>query len=426
MDILLKNGLICTDGGVLRADLSVSEGRIARIAESLEPSAGSAVYDLSNQVLFPGFTDVHVHLREPGFSYKETIASGTAAAARGGYTTLCAMPNLNPVPDCKGNLEAELRIIRDTARVRVYPYGALTRGEKGKELADLAGMGEAVAFSDDGKGVQTDNMMRAAMQKVKELGKILVAHCEDENLLFGGYIHDGAYAKLHGHAGIPSESEWRQIERDIALAKETGCRYHVCHVSAKESVVLIRKAKAQGVDITCETAPHYLLLHDMDLQEDGRFKMNPPIRGEEDRQALIEGIKDGTIDMIATDHAPHAAQEKNRGLKGSLNGVVGLEVAFPVLYTGLVKKDILSLNELIALLHGNPKRRFGIGSTVAEGQAADLTVFDLNAEYEIAPNEFLSKGRSTPFEGNSVFGRCLLTLCGGEVVYQDKRLAVEQ
>lgn len=350
---------------------------------------------------------------------KETIETGTKAAARGGYTSVCAMPNLKPVPDSAEDIKIETDIIEKTAVVHVYPYGAITVDEMGKELADLEGMAPyAIAFSDDGHGVQNDDMMRNAMKKSKELGKMIVAHCEVNELLEGGYIHKGKYAELHGHKGICSESEWKQIERDIELVKETGCAYHVCHISTKESVELIRKAKSEGVNISCETGPHYLVLNDMDLQEEGRFKMNPPIRDESDRLALIEGIKDGTIEFIATDHAPHTEEEKSKGLKNSLMGVVGLETAFPIVYTELVRKGIITLEKAMELLNGNAIERFGIGSEIAAGKPADLTVFDLDEEYVIDPKDFLSKGKSTPFTGRKVFGKCLMTMVNGEIVYK--------
>jgi len=374
---------------------------------------GGLLSAVENYIIVPGLCDVHVHFREPGFSYKETIASGSAAAAHGGYTAVCTMPNLSPVPDCTEHLKAQLDAIDKSAVIEVIPYGAITVGEKGEELSDMESMADNVcAFSDDGRGVQNDGMMREAMAKAKRLGKIIAAHCEDNSLLFGGYIHDGEYAKAHGHRGISSESEYRQIERDLRLAEETGCAYHVCHISTKESVELIRQAKARGVDVTSETAPHYLVLCDEDMQEDGRFKMNPPLRSREDKQALIEGIKDGTIDMIATDHAPHSAEEKGRGLEKSLMGVVGLETAFPVLYTELVKKNIITLERLVELMSFKPKERFGIDT------GCDFAVFGIDEPYKIDPNEFLSMGRATPFAGREVFGRCLLTVHGGKAVYK--------
>ena len=373
---------------------------------------GLSGFDSSEYVIFPGFCDVHVHFREPGFSYKETIATGSRAAARGGYTAVCTMPNLNPVPDSVENLGIQRRLIEETACIHVYPYGAITVCEQGEALSDLEGMAPGVVgFSDDGRGVQSDDLMRQAMLRAKALGKPIVAHCEVNSLLRGGYIHDGDYAKAHGHRGICSESEWGQIARDLQLVKETGCAYHVCHVSAKESVALIRKAKAEGLDVTCETGPHYLVMDDSDLQEDGRFKMNPPLRGKEDREALIHGILDGTIDMIATDHAPHSAEEKSRGLEKSAFGIVGIETAFPILYTCLVKPGILSLNKLLELLCVNPRRRFGLPL------GTDYSIWDLNTAYAIDPKDFLSKGRATPFAGWQVNGKCIATICDGKLVY---------
>ena len=372
-----------------------------------------SVFDSPRYVVFPGFCDVHVHFREPGFSYKETIASGSLASARGGYTAVCTMPNLNPVPDSVEHLNQQKTLIENTACIHVYPYGAITVGEKGEALADLEGMApDVIGFSDDGRGVQSDERMRAAMLRAKALGKMIAAHCEDNSLLRGGYIHDGGYAKAHGHRGICSESEWGQIARDLKLVKETGVKYHVCHISTKESVELIRKAKAEGVDVTCETGPHYLTMDDSMLEENGRFKMNPPLRGKEDREALIAGILDGTIDMIATDHAPHSAEEKAKGLEKSAFGVVGIETAFPILYTYLVKPGILSLEKLVELLVVNPRKRFGI----ALGR--DYSIWDLEAEYTVDPAQFLSMGKATPFEGWKVNGKCLATVCDGKVVYK--------
>ncbi|MDD6966600.1 MAG: dihydroorotase [Firmicutes bacterium] len=363
--------------------------------------------------VFPGFCDVHVHFREPGFSYKETIASGSRAAARGGYTDVCTMPNLNPVPDSAEHLRRQQELIGRDACIHVHPYGAITVGQKGEQLADLAAMaGSCIAFSDDGRGVQSDELMRRAMEEAKRLGKMIVAHCEVNELLKGGYIHDGEYARLHGHKGICSESEWRQIARDLELVKQIGCAYHVCHISTKESVDIIRKAKKEGVNVTCETGPHYLILDDSCLREDGRFKMNPPLRSKEDRQALVEGILDGTIDMIATDHAPHSAEEKSKGLQKSAFGIVGIETAFPLLYTYLVKPGVLSLERLVELLTVNPRRRFGIESNGA------FTLWDLNAVSKIDPSEFLSMGKSTPFTGWEISGKCIATVCDGKIVYK--------
>ena len=387
---------------------------VALLLESMGKSSSSLLSYLENCSVFPGFCDVHVHLREPGFSYKETVKSGTASAARGGYTELCSMPNLSPVPDTLKNLSAQLSLIKKDALVGVHPYGSITKGQAGEELSDMEAMAPYVAgFSDDGRGVQSEELMKRAMLTAKALGKPIVAHCEDNSLLRGGYIHDGEYAKEHGHRGICSESEWGPIKRDIELVRETGCAYHICHVSTKESVALIRKAKAEGLNVTAETAPHYLLLTDMDLQEEGRFKMNPPLRAEADRQALIEGILDGTIDMIATDHAPHSEEEKSRGLENSVMGIVGLETAFPLLYTHFVKTGVMSERRLCELLCHNPRRRFGIP------EDDSFSLWDLSAEYEIDPAAFLSLGRSTPFAGERVFGKCVLTVKNGKVVFTD-------
>lgn len=394
-------------------DFACRYEKIRAFAEKFLADGGLLSVISKKYIIVPGLCDVHVHFREPGFSYKETIASGSAAAAHGGYTAVCTMPNLDPVPDSAEHLQVQLDAIKRGAAIKVLPYGAITVGEKGEKLADMEAMSDKVcAFSDDGKGVQNDEMMREAMAKAKRLGKIIAAHCEDNSLLFGGYIHDGEYARMHGHRGISSASEYKQIERDLRLAEETGCAYHVCHISTKESVELIRQAKAHGVNVTCETAPHYLVLCDEDMQEDGRFKMNPPLRSREDKKALIEGIKDGTIDMIATDHAPHSAEEKGRGLEKSLMGVVGLETAFPVLYTELVKKNIITLDRLVELMSFKPKERFGIDTN------NDFAVFDISEAYKIDPEDFLSMGRATPFAGREVFGRCLLTVHNGKVVYK--------
>ena len=376
------------------------------------------IISFDGMYIFPGFADAHVHLREPGFSYKETIKTGTLASAHGGYTAVCSMPNLNPVPDSVENLRQQLDIIEKDACIHVYPYGSITVGQMGEELSDMDGMAkDIIAFSDDGRGVQSDEMMEEAMLKAKALGKMIVAHCEVNDLLKGGYIHDGEYAKAHGHRGICSESEYKQIERDLKLVEKTGCSYHVCHISTKESVDIIRQAKAKGLDVTCETGPHYLILDDSNLQEHGRFKMNPPLRGEADRLALIEGIKDGTIDMIATDHAPHSAEEKGRGLEKSMMGVVGIETAFPLMYTYFVEPGIITLEKLIELMSINPRKRFGIGGGTDEGQSADFTVVDLDAEYEINPDEFYSMGKATPFEGYKVKGKIVHTYIGGKEIF---------
>ena len=374
---------------------------------------GSTAFDISNDniVVFPGFCDVHVHFREPGFSYKETIKTGSLSAANGGYTDVCTMPNLNPVPDSVENIKQQIDIIKRDAVIGVHPYASITVSQAGNELADLDGMKDlCIAYSDDGRGVQSDEMMEAAMKKAKENGKMIVAHCEVNSLLGGGYIHDGEFCRIHGMKGICSESEWAQVARDIELVKKIGCKYHVCHISTKETVDLIRKAKAQGVDITCETGPHYLVFNDMDLKDEGRFKMNPPIRSEADREALLQGILDGTIDMIATDHAPHSAEEKSKGLAGSNMGVVGLETAFAVMYTNFVKTGVMSLEKLIELMSTNPRKRFGIEL------GNSYTVFDLSQKYTVDPKDFKSMGKATPFEGLELYGKCLLTVKNGRII----------
>ncbi len=424
MRYLLQNAQILSSGGVFRAaDVLLSGGRIVSIGDRISCHADAVSIDLHKAVLFPGFVDVHVHLREPGFSYKETIRTGTLAAAHGGFAHVAAMPNLDPVPDCAAALAVQRAIIEKDALVHVHPYGAVSVGEKGERLADLDGLAPGViAFSDDGRGVQSESLMREAMMQCRRLGKILAAHCEDNSLLHGGYIHDGAYARAHGHRGICSESEWGPIARDLRLAEQTGCAYHVCHVSTKESVALIRAAKRRGVDVTCETAPHYLTFTDEDLQEDGRFKMNPPLRAREDRDALIEGLLDGTIDMLVTDHAPHSREEKARGLEKSAMGVVGLETSFAASYTALVQTGILPLGKLVDLMHGAPMRRFGCGTELAEGQPADLTAFDLTKTYIVDPETFLTMGRATPFAGRALTGVCKLTMIGGEPVWKEETL----
>ena len=411
--MIFRNAMVWAQNGFAKQD-AIFDGSV--LSFSVSQNASVSVSDMpvfSNCLILPGFCDVHVHLREPGFCYKETVASGTASAARGGFTAVCSMPNLNPVPDSKEHLQVQLDAIKKDAKIAVYPYGSLTVNEAGEVMADLDGMApDAIAFSDDGKGVQDENMMRDLMLRAKTLGKMVVAHCEDNSLLRGGYIHDGVYAAEHGHRGICSESEWGPIARDLKLAKETGCAYHVCHISTKESVELIRAAKAEGVDVTCETAPHYLVLCDEDLQEEGRFKMNPPLRSAADRDALIEGLLDGTIDMIATDHAPHSQEEKARGLEKSAFGIVGLETAFPIMYTEFVKTGKMTLERLVDLMCLNPRRRFGITSD------AGYTVWNVETEYSVNPEEFATLGRATPFEGRRVFGENLLTVLGGSIVYK--------
>ncbi|MCI7301138.1 MAG: dihydroorotase [Clostridiales Family XIII bacterium] len=419
MKTLLKNGYIFTGNGFEKRDVFVIDDRLSlshfdKYDERL---------DCDSFFIIPGLVDVHVHLREPGFFYKESMKTGTMAAARGGYTAVCAMPNLSPVPSTADGLRQQLELIERDAVIKVYPYGTITKEQNGRGmLSDMDALkDQVIAFSDDGKGVQTADLMEEAMKKANALNKMIVAHCEDETLLDGGYIHDGAYAKAHGHKGICSESEWGQVKRDIELCKKTGARYHVCHISTKETVALIRQAKAEGVKISCETAPHYLVFCDEDLQEDGRFKMNPPIRTKEDREALIEGLLDGTIDVIATDHAPHSQEEKSKGFEGSAFGIVGLETAFPVLYTALVKTGKLSLEQLVYRMAIAPRRLFGIeGGALQEGQIADLAILDLESTYRIDPNSFLSKGRSTPFAGMEVTGKTVATFVNGVNVYENK------
>lgn len=417
--MILKGGTLVRNGVSEVADVAIYDGRIERIAPEIEPNNGDKIVDCSSLIITAGLVDLHVHLREPGFSAKETIATGTAAAAHGGFTTVCAMPNLNPAPDSMENLQQQLDIIERDAKVKVLPYATITRNRYGRELVDFESMASKVAgFSDDGSGVQNEDMMRQAMEAALKSGSIIAAHCEVDALLKKGYIHDGEYAAKNGHRGICSESEWAQIERDIKLAEEIGCRYHVCHISTKESVALIRDAKARGVKITCETGPHYLTMCDMDLQEEGRFKMNPPIRSAADRDALVEGLKDGTVDVVATDHAPHTADEKSRGLEFSAMGVVGLETSFAVIYTKLVREGVISLEKAIDVLAEAPRRIFSLGGGLKEGEAADIAIFDLNAEYDVDPATFHSMGRSTPFEGWHLCGECRMTLVDGRVVYE--------
>ena len=417
--IVIKGCEVFRQGVFVSADVEILDGVVTRVEPGIVPGEGVSVCNFDNCLVVPGLVDVHVHLREPGFSYKETIKSGTEAAARSGYAAVCAMPNLSPVPEDAATLAQELDLIARDAAIDVLPYGAITRGQKGAKLADMAAMAPYVCgFSDDGHGVQSAELMREAMLEAGRLGRPIAAHCEDNSLLRGGYIHDGEYAAAHGHRGICSESEWGPIERDIGLLRGTGCAYHVCHISTAESAELIRRAKAEGLNISCETAPHYLLLSDAELQEDGRFKMNPPLRGEADRLALIEALRDGTIDMIATDHAPHSAEEKSRGLEKSAFGITGLETAFPVLWTGLVEPGIIGRERLTELMSTAPARRFGIESGIELGKPASLAVFDVSTTYTIDPAAFASKGRATPFEGRRVRGRCVLNICRGKEVWR--------
>ena len=429
MSVLLKSANVLYDGKFEAKDIVIDGGIVSEILSPHSFVDGyDEVIDLKGKFIFPGLIDVHTHLREPGFFYKEGIATATAAAATMGYTALFAMPNLDPVPDSPENINKELALIKEKALIKVYPYAALTVGEKGEKTVDIEGLKDlAVAFSDDGKGVQREEIMLEAMKRCKAVDKIIAAHCEDESLVCGGYIHKGAYAAAHGHRGIPSESEWKQIERDIALVRITGCGYHVCHVSAARSVELIREAKKEGLPVTAETAPHYLVLCDEDLQEEGRFKMNPPLRSRADREALVAGLQDGTIEVIATDHAPHTAEEKSRGLAGSAMGVVGLECAFAVLNTALVKRGVISFGRLIDAMSLAPRRIFGLGGgQIAVGAPADLTVVDPDRPATVDPERFLSMGRSTPFAGMKVQGVVLMTLVDGRTAYADPMLKSEK
>lgn len=421
MKTLYSGANVFIDGVFKPLDIEVTDTVITRVSSKIDPTESHFVHSFNNSYIIPGFADVHVHLREPGFSYKETIRTGTLAGARGGYTLLCAMPNLNPPPDSTDSLMQELEIIKRDACITVLPYACITTGGTGRgELVDFDALKPlCFGFSDDGKGVQADELMEEAMRRVAQAGGFIAAHCEDENYLFDGYIHDGEYAKAHGHRGIPSQSEWQQVERDISLVRKTGCRYHVCHVSAKESVELIRRAKKERLPVTCETAPHYLVLTQDDLTEDARFKMNPPLRNADDQQALLAGIADGTIDVIATDHAPHSMEEKSKGLEKSAMGITGLETSFPILYTKLVKTGILTLEKLVDLMSAAPRRIFGLdGGRIEEGQPADFCIINPDSRYKINPDTFLSMGRATPFAGWDVQGEIVMTVCGGKTAWQ--------
>ena len=414
---IIKNGFVV---GVGKQDIAITDGRISELREHIEPTADDRIINAEGLVVAPAFVDVHVHLREPGYGYKERIATGTMAAARGGYTTVCSMPNLNPVPDSVENLKAQQDIIDRDAKIEVLPYAAITIGRKGEELVDMASLvGKVCAFSDDGSGVQVDGMMERAMTEAVKHDQLIAAHCEVEELLKGGYIHDGEYAKAHGHKGICSESEWEQVKRDIEIAERLGCRYHVCHISTKETVQLVREAKARGVKVTCETGPHYLIFTDMDLEEDARWKMNPPLRSAEDRAALVEGIKDGTIDMIATDHAPHSVEEKSRGLKDSAMGIVGLETAFAALNTHLVRKGVITMERLVELMSLNPRKVFRIAGGLNEGDRADVVLLDTEKEWRVDSEKFYSMGKISMFDGREMTGDVVMTLHRGEIVYDN-------
>ena len=421
-ELLIKGGTVVAEGESRKADILVVDGKIAAIGASLEVGERTEVFDAEGCVVTYGLADVHVHLREPGYSAKETIATGTRAAARGGVTTVCSMPNLQPAPDAPETIAIEQKLIDEQAVIEVLPFATISSNRAGRELADIESLKPlSVGYSDDGNGIQTEELMRKAMQRIAAVDGIVSAHCEDDSLLHAGYIHDGEYARAHGHRGICSESEWGPIKRDVKLAAEEKCRYHVCHISTKESVAIVRDAKQSCNHISCETAPHYLVLCDADLKEEGRFKMNPPLRSAEDREALIEGIKDGTIEVIATDHAPHTAEEKSRGLKGSAMGIVGIETSFAICYTHLVRKGVITIEKLIALMSENPRRIFRLGGAMRVGERADIAVFDITNSYTIDPTEFQSMGKATPFEGEQVYGRCMLTLFGGEKVWEENK-----
>ena len=420
--LLIKGGTLVAEGVSRKADILVAEGKIAAIGEPITADEQTEVFDAEGCVVTYGLADVHVHLREPGYSAKETIMTGTRAAAHGGVTTVCSMPNLQPAPDAPETIAIQQRMIDEQAVIEVRPFATISKGRARRELADIEALRPlSVGYSDDGNGIQTEELMREAMRRVAAVDGIISAHCEDDSLLHAGYIHDGEYARQHGHKGICSESEWGPIKRDVKLAEKEKCRYHVCHISTKESVEIIREAKQHCSHISCETAPHYLVLCDADLKEEGRFKMNPPLRSAEDRAALIEGIKDGTIEVIATDHAPHTAEEKSRGLKGSAMGIVGIETAFAICYTHLVRKGVITIEKLIALMSENPRRIFRLGGAMQVGERADIAVFDTREPYKIDTNDFLSMGKATPFEGEEVYGRCLLTLFNGEKVWKENK-----
>ena len=420
--LIIKGGTIVADGKSYVADILVLDGKIAEIGNAIVADEVTEVFDANGCIVTYGLADVHVHLREPGYSVKETITSGTKAAARGGVTTVCSMPNLQPAPDAPETIAVEQQMIDEQAVIEVRPFATISSNRAGRKLADIEALRDlSVGYSDDGNGIQTEELMREAMQRIAAVDGIIAAHCEDDSLLHAGYIHDGEYARQHNHKGICSESEWGPIKRDVKLAEEKKCRYHVCHISTKESVAIIREAKSKCDHISCETAPHYLVLCDTDLQEEGRFKMNPPLRAAEDREALIEGIKDGTIEVIATDHAPHTAEEKSRGLKCSAMGIVGIETSFAICYTHLVRKGVITIEKLIALMSENPRRIFRLGGALQVGERADIAVYDISKPYKIDSAEFLSMGKATPFEGEEVYGRSLLTIFGGEKVWKENK-----
>lgn len=417
--MLITGAKVWCEGGFATCDVLVEEGRLVRIADNIAPIDGVRVVEAAGKYLLPALVDMHVHLREPGYSYKETIASGTAAAAKGGFSMVCPMPNLNPAPDTLAHLKEQLSIVERDAVIGVMPYATITTARKGDECVDYEVLAPYVAgFSDDGTGVQSEEVMERAMNGIAPTGKILAAHCEVESLLNGGYIHDGEWCKAHNHKGICSESEWGEVKRDIELAEKIGCRLHICHISTKESVELVREGKKRGVKVTCETAPHYLALCDEDMREEGRFKMNPPLRSRADMEALREGVADGTIDVIATDHAPHSAEEKSKGLEKSAMGVVGIETSLAATYTFMVGGGVISLERLVEIMSLTPRRLLGIGGGIVLGEMLDVTLVDLNKEFCVEPAKFLSMGKSTPFEGMRLRGEVLMTIANGRLAYE--------
>lgn len=419
VSLLISGAKVWLGGAFVQRDILVEDGRVVEISDHIAPREGVRTVDGSGKRLLPGLVDMHVHLREPGYGYKETIASGTRASARGGFTTVCPMPNLNPAPDSLENIKKQFDIIEKDAIIDVLPYATITTARRGDECVDHEALAPFVAgFSDDGTGVQSAEVMEEAMRQIAPTGKILAAHCEVETLLEGGYIHKGEWAAAHGHRGICSESEWAEVKRDIELAERTGCRLHICHISTKESVELIRQAKSRGVKVTCETAPHYLALCDEDMREEGRFKMNPPLRSREDMEALRKGVADGTIDVIATDHAPHSAEEKAKGLEKSAMGVVGIETSLAAIYTFMVAGHIITLDRLVEIMALKPREILGIGGGIARGEVLDAVLVDFHSEFDIIPDEFLSMGRSTPFAGMRLRGEVLLTIAGGKIAYE--------
>jgi dihydroorotase len=426
MKLLIKNGnILCHNGEMQTVDIRIEEGKIAEIGKHLKAS-GETIMNADGKLVAPGFIDVHVHLREPGGEQKETIETGTLAAARGGFTTICAMPNTKPVPDTVEHLKNLKERIKENAHVRVLPYASITVKEAGQELTDFESLQKegAFAFTDDGAGVQNAGIMLKAMKKAAALQASVVAHCEDNTLVFGGVVHDGVFAKTHNIQGIPSVCEAVHIARDVLLAEAAGCHYHVCHISTKESVRTVRDAKKAGIHVTAEVTPHHLLLTEEDIPGlDANYKMNPPLRSKEDREALINGLLDGTIDCIATDHAPHTIEDKQAGIYKAPFGIVGLETAFPLLYSRFVQTGIFTLKKLVDWMTIKPAEIFKLPyGRLEEGAAADLVIIDLNLEKEIVPQHFASKGRNTPFGGWKCKGWPIATFVNGKLVWQEGRV----